>query len=100
MRPSPDEICELLSMDRHTEADVYANGLVLSLDAALGRQPVWHVPGMVDLSFDEAWLVRLVERSCALDTSSVAFLIAGRVTPPYCANIAFLVDGLATRVPQ
>lgn len=95
-----DEICELLQLDRHTAARTYANALVMTLTEALGAVPDIRGPGTVDLSFDEAWLMRLVERAQAHDDESVAFLISSRVPLRHRPAIIFLVEGLAMRLDR
>lgn len=97
-RLDPVATRELLELDRHAVALTYANALILCLAVALKSPPCFAKPGTEALSFDEAWLVRLVERSRALDAESVAFLISSRVSQRYRAALAFLADGLAARL--
>lgn len=92
------ETCELLELDRHTKPRTYALALVLGLQEALGRPPEFRTSGEADLSFDEFWLMRLIERSRHHDAESVAFLISSRVMP-HCRNsLVFLVAGLVERL--
>lgn len=94
----PVDTCELLALDRHTTLRSYATALGLSLDEALGLPPVMGHPGTSELTFDEAWLLRLVDRSQHVDAESVAFLICSRVRPDLRPSIAFLLEGVVGRL--
>jgi len=92
--------CERLLANRSTAASTYAHALALGLAQALGTPPRIGAPDAPDLSFDEAWLMRLLERAQMRDAESVGFLIASRVAPRHRACFAFLVKGLAARLPE
>ncbi|MEM8555665.1 MAG: hypothetical protein AAGF71_12680 [Pseudomonadota bacterium] len=92
------ETCELLSLDRDTAARTYAIALALSISQALGKQPVVHAAGHADLTFDELWFLRLLERSRVRDAESVAFLISSRVAYPFRNSLVFLIEGLTARL--
>lgn len=90
----------LLELDRHTTARTYANALAKGLAQALGARPVIRPTGSSELSFDEAWLLRLLERAQARDSESVAFLVSSRVAHRHRAALVFLLEGLAARLPE
>lgn len=90
--------CAVLSMREHPSAHDFADAVARTLEQALGHTPEWRAPGETDLSFDERWLLRLVDRSLACDTGSVAFLISSRVQRGKRASLAYLVNGLAERL--
>lgn len=90
--------CAVLSMREHPSAHDFADAVARTLEQALGRTPDWRAPGEPVLSFDERWLLRLIERSLACDTASVAFLISSRVQRGKRASLAYLVNGLAERL--
>lgn len=90
--------CAVLSMREHPSAYDFADAVARTLEQALGHRPDWNPPGKTELSFDESWLLRLVERSLACDSASVAFLISSRVQRGKRASLAYLVNGLAARL--
>ncbi|MGB0661625.1 MAG: hypothetical protein ACPGNV_15790 [Mangrovicoccus sp.] len=94
------EACELLALDRYAAAQTYATALALSASQALGREVQFAAPGSGQLTFDEAWLLRLLDRSLVHDDESVAFLVSSRVA--YCCrnSVAFLINGLAARLDE
>ncbi len=94
----PHRTCELLTLDRHTTLRTYSTALGLSLQPALGAPPLLGHVGAAELTFDEAWLLRLLDRSRHVDAESVAFLISSRVTYRLRAAIAFLTEGVVSRL--
>lgn len=90
--------CAVLSMRDQPSAHDFADAVARTLEQALGQTPDWRAPGAPELSFDEHWLMRLVERSLACDSGSVAFLISSRVQRGKRASLAYLVNGLAERL--
>ena len=90
------QACALLSNSRTKAQDAYARALFRCLTEAIGSNAVFHRPGVAELSFDEAWLTRLLIASHAGDDASVAFLIRSRVPKMHQRHIAFLIKGIAT----
>jgi len=90
--------CAILSMREQPSAYDFADAVARTLDQALGQSPEWHAPEDAERSFDECWLMRLVERSLVCDSASVAFLISSRVPRGKRASLAYLVNGLAERL--
>ena len=87
--------CALLSQSREQSRGAYASALVRCLTEALGKAPVFFRPGEAELSFDEAWLTRLLMATASGDQDSLAFLIRSRVPGIYQRNVAFLIKGTA-----
>lgn len=90
--------CAVLSLREEASAYDFADAVARTLEQALGHAPEWHGPEAGSVSFDEIWLLRLVERSIVCDSASVAFLISSRVPQGKRASLAYLVNGLAERV--
>jgi hypothetical protein len=90
--------CAVLSLREEASAHDFADAVARTLEQALERAPEWHGPEAGSVSFDEIWLLRLVERSIVCDSASVAFLISSRVPRGKRASLAYLVNGLAERV--
>lgn len=89
------EACAVLSMDRETARTAHIEVLTRCLIQALGRRPVFYRPGVSEISFDEAWLMRLVETAANDDLASFTFLIRSRVLKPARRNLSLLVDQIA-----
>lgn len=87
--------CALLSLDRSEVAHAFADAFLRALPQAIGKYPVFHVPGAVEMSFDEAWILRLLQAISAGQGDSIAFLIASRVRPAYRRQIGYLAKGLS-----
>jgi hypothetical protein len=58
----------------------------------------FYAPGCEELSPDEAWLMRALERARAGDHASPDFLIASRVPKPWRRQMGFLINNLARRL--
>ncbi|MEM1099935.1 MAG: hypothetical protein AAGH73_00195 [Pseudomonadota bacterium] len=59
--------------------DAVATSMVRVLSEAVGSHVSFRAPGAADMSFDEEWLLRVVDRAIAKDTMSVEFLLRRRV---------------------
>ena len=92
------QACALLSTDRETAANAYAVALFRTLDQGLGRPPRIFVPGCSDLSFDERWLMALIEATENGDDASRTFLLNSRLRPDARRALAFLVKNLTDRL--
>lgn len=93
------EACSLLTMDEEKAAKRYATALLRTLAQALGQRAVVHMPGSNEISFDEAWLLRLLERLSADDSDSAGFLLSRRVPQPYRRPVIFLLRGIVADWP-
>ena len=89
------QACAVLAQDKTAARRAYAETLVKCLPQALGARPVFYAPGEGEYSFDEAWLMRLIQSATGQDLDSFAFLIKSRVPPVAQRNLAFLVHAMA-----
>jgi hypothetical protein len=87
--------CALLSNKENTARDAYSQALLKCLSEAISTKPVFFQPGTVELSFDEAWLIRALIASRSGDGDSLAFLIRSRVPKMYQRQISFLIKGIS-----
>jgi len=92
------EACASLSASPSHLGYAHASTLMRCLSQALGKTPVLFRPGAYEVSFDEAWLVRLVLASAANDKDSVAFLLRSRVRQPAQRSLAFLIRAMSERL--
>ncbi|SOH94827.1 hypothetical protein SAMN06273572_105253 [Monaibacterium marinum] len=90
------QACRVLSP--HGPVEPFAQILVATLSEALGREPVFYAPRTLQRSFDESWLLRLLERRMAGDTASVEHLIRARVQAQSQRYFRMLICGLADRI--
>lgn len=90
--------CALLAIEKDRARATHAEALVRALPEALGRAPRLMRPGVAEVSFDEAWLLRLVGAAATDDGASVEFLLRSRVCAPQRRNIGFLVHSLARQM--
>jgi len=87
--------CALLTQSKTQAQDAFAQALFCCLNEALGRRAIFFRPGEAELSFDEAWLTRLLMASHGGDGDSVMFLIKSRVSRQHQRHIAFLIKGIS-----
>ncbi|KFI33851.1 hypothetical protein CG51_10665 [Haematobacter missouriensis] len=87
--------CALLAMDRVEAAQAFAEALLRALPQATGKPSNFLFPGSRERSFDESWLLRLLEAVRHGDGDSTIFLIASQVRKPYRRQVAYLAKGLA-----
>lgn len=74
--------------------DVFATQLVKMLPQFLGRRPIIWRPGAGATSFDEAWLLSLVDAVGRRDHESESFLLKSRITAASVHTARMLVRGL------
>jgi len=94
------EACSLLTLDETKASERFATALLRTLSQALGQRVIVHSPGSGEISFDEAWLLRLMERLSAGDNDSAAFLLSRRVPQMYRRSLIFLLRGIVADWPQ
>lgn len=87
--------CALLANERAVAAPAYAEALLRTLEQGLSKRPTFYVPGSIDVSFDERWLMTLIFAFRANDLDSAAFLIARRIAPQARRSVGFLAAGVA-----
>lgn len=93
-----DRACSLLRTDPGPAAEAFALAFLRGVAAATGRAVVLHRPGAESLSFDEAWMLRLIGSIRTGDTDSALFCLCSRIPQPRRAAIRFLAWGLAERL--
>ena len=89
------QACAVLSQNNTVAQSTYAETLVKCLSQALGTKPVFFAPGVQEISFDEAWLMRLIQSSHRKDYHSFRFLIRSRVPHIAQRNLAFLIHSMS-----
>ncbi|PJI84415.1 hypothetical protein BC777_3473 [Yoonia maricola] len=89
------EACALIANTPGAAQDAYAQALFQCLREAITTKPVFFQPGTVELSFDEAWLVRALMAAAQNDGDSLTFLIRSRVAKIHQRHISFLINGIA-----
>ena len=92
--------CALLAAARETGRMAHAEVLVRCLAQAIGSRPLFHRPGSTEISFDEAWIARLIETAEQGDDESFAFLIKSRVPHWARRNIAYLIRSISGKREQ
>jgi len=94
------EACAMLSNDKTKARTAYAETLMKCLEQATGKRPLFYRPGCEDISFDEAWLTRLIVASIDDDQDSFDFLLRSRVPHWARRNFAFLIHSIAAECPS
>ena len=92
------EACAILSTDRHVAKTAHAEALMMCLSQALGKAPKMLIPGVVEVSFDEAWLARRSLAARTKDEASLTFLLHSRLPHYACRNIGFLISADSDRI--
>lgn len=94
------EACAMLAVNRDQARLASAEVLIRCLSQAIDERPVFFRPGTIELSFDEAWLARLMESVQANDHDSFQFLIRSRVPRWAQRNVAFLIRSVSGQATQ
>jgi hypothetical protein len=97
-RVEPERECALLRTAPEAAAVAYARALLRILPAATGRRIAFHRPGAACLTFDEAWLLRLLAALAEGDAASAQFAIRSRIGRAMRGPVRFLAAGLAARL--
>ena len=87
--------CAVLSADRAAAAEAYAEALFRAMP--MGRLSLYR-PGCSERSFDEAWLIALLDAAGRDDHASLAFLMARRIPPHARRHVGFLVASVARQL--
>ncbi|MEM9047111.1 MAG: hypothetical protein AAGC92_00200 [Pseudomonadota bacterium] len=87
--------CALLSPVTEEAEAAGCSALIRVLGQALEKSPVFFKPGVDPLSFDEAWLVSIIDARLRGDLDSVAFLVLRRVAPEKRRAFMLLIDAVA-----
>lgn len=97
VKPRSDlfQACALISTDPQSGREVHAEALMRCLSEAMNRRPTLLRTGSYEVSFDEAWLIRLAKSIARNDSDSTAFLLGSRIDPAHRRNIRFLVGRIS-----
>ena len=87
--------CEMLKAREEAALSAYVETLVRGLPSLLGRVARFHQPGSEELSFDEAWLIRIIHSYVAQDNTSVAFLLNSRVKREARPQLTYLLEKIS-----
>lgn len=92
--------CATLAIDKPTARVAHVETFVKCLSQATGKSPVFYRPGVENLSFDEAWMMRLVRACQTEDGDSFRFLLHSRVVPQARRNLGFLISAMSDQFGQ
>ncbi|MEM9853782.1 MAG: hypothetical protein AAF841_04935 [Pseudomonadota bacterium] len=73
------EACLLIQTDHSRGLDAIATAMIRVVSQAVEGHVVFLCPGSPHMTFDEEWLMRLLDRASRQDTTSVEFLLRRRV---------------------
>ena len=89
------EACALLHVTRNASQEAHAEALMRCLNEAIGQPARLLAPGVVEMTFDEHWLVQLGQASARQDLASLNFLIRSRVSREHQRLFTFLVSRIS-----
>lgn len=87
--------CAMLSTDRDSAGQAYLDTLLRTLEQGLGRAPVIYCDACPQMSFDERWIMALLDAHRRGDRDSFAFLLCSRLPRPTRRHVGFLIGGIA-----
>ena len=93
------EACAMLAAQPQRSGPAFAEALLRTLEANLGRALVLYRPGEALLSFDERWLLALLAAALRADGASMAFLLASRLPRHARRQTGWLIARLAETAP-
>jgi hypothetical protein len=94
------EACALLSLDGEDAKRTFVETFVKCLSGAVQKQVTWFMPSVVELSFDEAWVIRCLSCVQINDTHSLKFLLKSRVVASDRRYIGFLIGRISEQFPR
>ena len=86
--------CQLISLDIDLLSSEMLEIFIRSLPEAFGRQIVIHHPGTKQLSWDEKWLLSMIEAVSRADYDSVQFLICSAVKQKHRSEFLIIAHQL------
>ncbi|MBR3369247.1 MAG: hypothetical protein IKG52_01305 [Rhodobacteraceae bacterium] len=98
-RLEPFEACALLQNAPHEGAQPYADALLRVLVQGLSHGPVIHRAGAQERSFDESWLLALMDAISRDDRASTAFLLRARLPLHLRRHVGWLTAQMMCRLP-
>ncbi|MEL6265979.1 MAG: hypothetical protein AAF074_01955 [Pseudomonadota bacterium] len=93
-----DKACGLLRACPEQAAEAYALALLRAVSAVSDRRVVMHRPGVREITFDEAWVLRVLGAIESRDWDSALFCICSRIPAGRRSTIRFLAEGLVARI--
>ncbi|MGF1444936.1 MAG: hypothetical protein ACFBRM_01915 [Pikeienuella sp.] len=93
-----DGVCACIRAGQPPSTEALVAALLRALSIGLGRAVVIHRPGSLTLSFDESWLIRVIDSIQGEDWDSLAFNLTARLSPPERMKVRFLAGVLARRI--
>ncbi|MGP9789761.1 hypothetical protein [Roseinatronobacter sp. NSM] len=97
-RLEPFEACALLQNAPHEGAQPYADALLRVLVQGLSHGPVIHRVGAPERSFDESWLLALMDAISRDDRASTAFLLRARLPLHLRRHVGWLAAQMMQRL--
>lgn len=97
-RLEPFEACALLQNAPHEGAQPYADALLRVLAQGLAHGPVIHRAGAQECSFDESWLLALMEAISRDDRASTSFLLRARLPMHLRRHVGWLTAQMMQRL--
>lgn len=94
-RVNVEQACALVAADPAAELERCGVALLHALDRYSPARFVFHRPGTRDVTFDEAWLVRLIRSAEAGDEASVRLLVHRKIAHGGRRHVAFLAARVA-----
>ncbi|MEM8592131.1 MAG: hypothetical protein AAGF13_06350 [Pseudomonadota bacterium] len=73
------EACSAIHVDREKSLDVIATSMIRVVSQAVDGHVIFLAPGAPTMTFDEEWLMRVLDRAAERDFLSVEFLLRRRV---------------------
>ena len=89
--------CACATRDKSADEQPCLREFIKCLPQALGKRPKLLRPGVSEVSFDEAWILRLIAASQDQDGDSLAFLLRSRVVPEARSQVGSLLEILSGR---
>lgn len=97
-RSDIEATCQLLRSDPEQAAEAYARALFRTVAHATGRPLRFHRPRVAAVTFDEAWVMRLLDSLRMGDLDSALFCIGSQIPRERQALVRFLAGRLAERL--
>ena len=92
------EACAMLHSAPSQSAQVYADALLRVLSQGLSAPPVVHALSASERSFDENWLMALLQAVRQEDHASATFLLRSRLPQHYRRSVGWLATQLVKRL--
>jgi len=94
------EACALLRIDGEDAKRTFVTTFIKCFSEAVHGPVKWYRPGVIDVTFDEAWVLRCLASIEAGDHSSLEFLLRSRVAKSDRRYIGFLLGRISDQFSQ